>query len=118
MGLLLFDEIKGLSDDRKHNKFKFLRDEIQLSTEKQLLCTYTNGLVDRDHKMVRQFQETFHSTYWEICIYQLCLEAGFSLDQSHPFPDFIIKKPSEFYIEAVVANIKQTYRTNHDFGNL
>ena len=108
MGLLLFDEIKGLSDDRKHNKFKFLRDEIQLSTEKQLLCTYTNGLVDRDHKMVRQFQETFHSTYWEICIYQLCLEAGFSLDQSHPFPDFIIKKPSEFYIEAVVANIKQT----------
>ena len=108
MGLLLFDEIKGLSDDRKHNKFKFLRDEIQLSTEKQLLCTYTNGLVDRDHKMVRQFQETFHSTYWEICIYQLCLEAGFSLNQSHPFPDFIIKKPSEFYIEAVVANIKQT----------
>lgn len=108
MGLLLFDEIKGLSDDRKHNKFKFLRDEIQLSTEKQLLCTYTNGLVDRDHKMVRQFQETFHSTYWEICIYQLCLEAGFSLDQSHPFPDFIINKPSEFYIEAVVANIKQT----------
>lgn len=108
MGLLLFDEIKGLSDDRKHNKFKFLRDEIQLSTEKQLLCTYTNGLVDRDHKMVHQFQETFHSTYWEICIYQLCLEAGFSLDQSHPFPDFIIKKPSEFYIEAVVANIKQT----------
>ena len=108
MGLLLFNEIKGLSDDRQHRKFRLLRDEIQLSTEKELLCTYTNGLVDRDHKMVRQFQETFHSTYWEICIYQLCLEAGFSLDQSHPFPDFIIKKPSEFYIEAVVANIKQT----------
>jgi len=63
--------------------------------------------MDRDHKMVRQFQETFHSTYWEIIIYQLCLEAGFSLDQSHPFPDFIVKSPSEFYIEAVVANIKQ-----------
>lgn len=108
MELLLFDEIKGLPDDRKHSKFKLLRDEIQLSVEKQLLCTYTNGLVDRDNKMVRQFQETFHSTYWEICIYQLCLEAGFSLDQSHPFPDFIIKNPSEFYIEAVVANIKQT----------
>ena len=108
MELLLFDEVKGLSDERKHSKFKILRDEVQLSTEKQLLCSYTNGLVDRDHKMVRQFQETFHSTYWEIIIYQLCLEAGFSLDQSHPFPDFIIKKPSEFYIEAVVANIKQT----------
>ncbi len=107
MELLLFDTINGLPDDRQHRKFKLLRDEIQLSAERQLLCTYTDGLVDRDHKMVRQFQETFHSTYWEICIYQLCLEAGFSLDQSHPFPDFIIKKPSEFYIEAVVANIKQ-----------
>lgn len=108
MKLLLFDEVKGLSDDKKHEKFKMLRDEIQLLSEKQLLCSYTNGLMDRDHKMVRQFQETFHSTYWEIVIYQLCLEAGFSLDQSHPFPDFIIKSPSEFYIEAVVANIKQT----------
>ena len=108
MELLLFDKIKGLPDNRQHEKFKILRDEIQLSAEKRLLCAYTDGLVDRDHKMVRQFQETFHSTYWEICIYQLCLEAGFSLDQSHPFPDFIIKKPSEFYIEAVVANIKQT----------
>lgn len=108
MELLLFDKISGLSDNKQHSKFKLLRDEIQLSSEKKLLCSYTNGLVDRDHKMVRQFQETFHSTYWEICIYQLCLEAGFSLDQSHPFPDFIIKQPSEFYIEAVVANIRQT----------
>lgn len=107
MKLLLFDKIKGLSDDKQHEKFRFLRDSIQLSAEKRLLCAYTDGLVDKDHKMVRQFQETFHSTYWEICIYQLCLEAGFSLDQSHPFPDFIVKKPIEFYIEAVVANIKQ-----------
>lgn len=108
MELLLFDKVKGLSDEKRHKKFKILRDEIQLGRERQLICSYTNGLVDRDHKMVRQFQETFHSTYWEIIIYQLCLEAGFSLDQSHPFPDFIIKRPSEFYIEAVVANIKQT----------
>lgn len=66
MELQLFDEVKGLSDDKKHEKFKMLRDEIQLLSEKQLLCSYTNGLMDRDHKMVRQFQETFHSTYWEL----------------------------------------------------
>ena len=89
MEILLFDEVKGLPDKRKHKKFKILRDEVQLLAEKSLLCSYTNGLVDRDHKMVRQFQETFHSTYWEIIIYQLCLEAGFFLDQSHPFPDFL-----------------------------
>lgn len=108
MELLLFNEIKGLFDDMKHMKFKLLKDEIQLSAEKQLLCNYTDGLLDRDKKMVRQFQETFHSTYWEIIIYQLCIEAGFSLDQTHSFPDFVIKKPNEFYIEAVVSNIKQT----------
>lgn len=105
----LFSAINGLSDDKQHDKFKFLRDEVQLIHEKMLLSSYTNGLVDRDHKMVREFQETFHSTYWEIILYQLCVEqAGFVLDQTHPFPDFIIKKPIEFYIEAVVANIKQT----------
>ena len=68
MELLLFDKIKGLPDNRQHEKFKILRDEIQLLAEKRLLCAYTDGLVDRDHKMVRQFQETFHSTYWEMLI--------------------------------------------------
>lgn len=28
MELLLFDEVKGLSDERKHSKFKILRDEV------------------------------------------------------------------------------------------
>lgn len=108
MQLPLFDKIDGLAEEKQHTKFKFLRDEILLRNEKLLLCSYTDGLVDKDNKMIRQFQETFHSTYWEIIIYQVCLEAGFSLDQSHNFPDFIIKKPCEFYIEAVVSNIKQT----------
>lgn len=107
MKLPIFDKIEGLVEEKKHAKFKFLRDEIQLLSEKDLLSSYTEGMVDKDNKMVRQFQETFHSTYWEIIIYQLCLEAGFSLDQSHNFPDFIIKAPCEFYIEAVVSNIKQ-----------
>ena len=102
MQLPLFDKIDGLAEEKQHTKFKFLRDKILLRNEKLLLCSYTDGLVDKDNKMIRQFQETFHSTYWEIIIYQVCLEAGFSLDQSHNFPDFIIKKPCEFYIEAVL----------------
>jgi len=107
MTLPLFEDIKGLKPQNQHPKYCYLRDEIQLNAEKELLLAYTEGFIDRDNKVVRQFQETFHSTFWEICLYQLCLEAGFSLDQSKPYPDFCIIKPFEFYIEAVVANIKQ-----------
>lgn len=108
MNLPIFDKIKGLSEDKQHAKFKLLQSNFQFRGEKGLLYSYTDGLIDKDKKMVREFQETFHSVYWEICIYQLCIEAGFSLDQTHNIPDFNIKTPSEFYIEAVISNIKQT----------
>ena len=61
MQLPLFDKIDGLAEEKQHTKFKFLRDEIQLRNEKLLLCSYTDGLVDKDNKMIRQFQETFQA---------------------------------------------------------
>lgn len=106
MKLNLFEDIKGIDDTKQHPKVRLLKNNLQLKSEKEMLIDWTEGLVDRDNKFVREFQETFHSSFWEIFLYKLFIEAGFELDQSHQMPDFIIKSPQEVYVEAVTANIR------------
>ena len=102
----LFENIKGVKKNQRHPKVRFLDTSEQVRAEKNILNEWTKGFVDRDNKFARQFQETFHSSFWEIYLYKLFAEAGFELDQSHQTPDFIIKKPYEVYVEAVTANIR------------
>lgn len=102
----IFAEIKGLDELTQHTKFKFINNNWQMLGEKEILKSWTNGMIDKDGKMVREFQETFHSSFWEFFLFKLFQDAGFILDQSHQMPDFIIKAPSDMYVEAVVANIK------------
>lgn len=104
----IYDHVKNLSDKRVHDKFRLLRDEFNLLNEKELLQSWTFDMVDKDHKMVRQFQESFHSCFWEFYLFAVFKELGFILDQSHQIPDFIVRAPSKFYVEAVVSNIKES----------
>ena len=46
--------------------------------------------------------------------HKLFMEAKFELDQTHQMPDFIIKAPTEFYVEAVVTNIKNAGRKENE----
>lgn len=115
----LFEVVKGLNRKKLHNKFLLLKNESQLLHEKNMLQKWSEGLVDKDNKFVREFQETFHSCFWELFLYRLFKSAGFDLDQSHQTPDFVIKKPEEVYVEAVIANIsksgkKESERTLED----
>ncbi len=110
MKLDLYKNIKGVDETKQHNKFLLLNNESQLKYEKEILFNWTEGLKDKDKKFVREFQETFHSSFWEMYLYKLFIEAKFELDQSHPMPDFVIKSPIEFYVEAVVAKIKDIGR--------
>lgn len=114
MMLNIFEEIENLPEEKQHEKFKLLKSNWQFSSEKQMLLEWTNGFVDRDNKIVRQFQETFHSTLWEIYLYQLLKEIDAELDQTHDRPDFKVMSPIEFYIEAVTANIKDTGRKENE----
>lgn len=98
----LFKPIKKLPDDRCHPKFLILRD--QRPFERMIIENWANGMEDRDRKFVREFQETFHSAFWEILIYRILTDAGYDLDQTHPMPDFYIKSP-KIFIEAVTANV-------------
>ena len=114
MKLNLFDNIKGVDESKYHPKYLFIKNDPQMCYIRQMLVDWTEGFVDRDGKIVREFQETFHSSFWEIYLYKLLTSAGYKLDQTHPMPDFIINYPFEIYIEAVIANIKKTGRKEEE----
>ena len=61
----IFSTVKGLEESKQHTKFKLLNQEAQMLNEKRILESWTNGMIDKDGKMVREFQETFHSCFLE-----------------------------------------------------
>lgn len=102
----LFEPLKNVNKNQWHTKFKLLKENPYGGGERAILQHWVEGLVDRDHKMVQEFQKTFHASFWEFYLYACFKKAGFVLDQSHNRPDFMIKAPYAMNVEAVVANIK------------
>lgn len=107
MELDLFEKIENLDESKLHEKFLFLRDYEELSGARSILKSWTKDFCDRDNKIVKEFQTTFHSSLWEFYLFSVFKEAGLKIDQSKDRPDFMIKEPYNFNVEAVVANIKQ-----------
>jgi len=87
-----------------------LRDTPTLEGEREIILNWTDGFIDRDNKIIKEFQTTFHSSFWEFYLYRIFCEMNFEIDFSKDRPDFIIKKPYEIFIEAVVSNIKKEGR--------
>lgn len=112
----LFEQI-GINEEKLHPKFLILKNQM-IFGEQQIINDWIKGFVDRDNKIVKEFQTTFHSSFWEFYLNALFQEAGFSIDYSENRPDFIITSPIPFYVEAVVSNIKKEGITedkrNHD----
>lgn len=108
-------KIKGdISTDKYHKKYKIIRDNPVGMGERAIIQDWVDGMIDRDNKMVYEFKTTFHSCFWEFYLHACFKELGFQLDQSYNRPDFIIKSPVVFYVEAVVANIKDKGRPESD----
>lgn len=73
--------------------------------ERDLFNKWAEGFVDRDGKIIKEFQTTFNSTFWEIYLYACFKDYNFEIDFSKQSPDFSLKsKGSEFIIEAATAN--------------
>jgi hypothetical protein len=108
MTLDLFQKINDIEKAQLHPKFKLLRDNILLDGERKVITNWTDGFIDRDNKIIKEFQTSFHSSFWEFYLYAVIKEAGFSTNFSHDRPDFIITSPIEMNIEAVVSNIKNS----------
>lgn len=106
----IFNEL--VPEDKQHPKFKFLKK--QLTGEKEILEDWVQGFEDRDGKIIKEFQTTFHSTFWEFYLFAIFKEAEFKINFDHNRPDFIITSPEDLYIEAVTSNIKQDGRKEED----
>lgn len=106
--LNIFQEC-GINESQLHTKFKLLRDEFSLKNEREILQDWTKDFIDRDNKIVKEFQTSFHSSFWEFFLNALFSEAKFEVDRDPKKnrPDFILTNPIEMYVEAVVANIKK-----------
>ncbi len=73
--------------------------------ERERLLGWCDGFVDRDGKLVEEFQTTFNSTFWEIYIYAVLKKYGFEIDWDHSSPDFCVSTDNvDFVIEATTAN--------------
>jgi hypothetical protein len=120
----LFQELPQIPKDKLHPKFCLLRDSLTMDGERKIITSWTEGFIDRDNKIVEEFQKTFHSAFWEFYLHHLFMERGFTIDYSKNRPDFIITDPVRMAVEAVVSNIKQDGRdesTRNEwdlFGNL
>jgi hypothetical protein len=114
VGINIFKNIKEIEEEEFSPKFKFLRDNEMLKNEKEILKKWVEEFIDRDGKIIKEFQTTFHSSFWEFYLFNLFKEVGFNIDLSKKRPDFMIKEPYEINVEAVVSNIKQNGKSEKE----
>jgi hypothetical protein len=92
-----------VAEEKLHKNFSsVLRAEQRLDREG--LQLWSEGFPDRDGKLVKEFQTTFNSSFWEIYLYAMLKEIGAKLDFSHPAPDFSVElQGKKFVVEAAIA---------------
>ncbi|PLC59433.1 hypothetical protein [Photobacterium carnosum] len=103
----VFAKIPNLPEDKLHDKFKLLRDEYYYKGAREIINDWTKDFHDRDNKIALEFQTTFHSAFWEFYLNAVFKKLGLSLQEKYNRPDFIIEGEYEFFVEAVVSEIKK-----------
>ncbi|WP_312444559.1 hypothetical protein [Lacrimispora sp.] len=109
MILDIFNPELGARKEDWHPKVKLL-DRPGLIGQKKTLENWTDGFLDRDGKIIREFQKNFHSSFWEFFLYAMFKEIGFQIDMTHHAPDFMVTAPYKINVEAVIANIREKGR--------
>lgn len=76
--------------------------------DRDILNLWADGFPDRDKKFVKEFQTTFNSCFFEVYLYRLFKDLGFSFDWSFARPDFILEKNGiNFIVEATISSNAQ-----------
>jgi hypothetical protein len=76
-----------------------------MKAERELFNQWADGFVNRDGKLLEEFQITFNSTFWEIYLFACFKEYEFEIDWSHQSPDFCLTaKGVDVVVEATTAN--------------
>ncbi|MFK4474926.1 hypothetical protein ABH897_004694 [Paenibacillus sp. RC73] len=86
-----------------HKNFLALRNDVAVQ---KVLNSWLEDFKDRDNKIIKEFQTTFNSSFWEFYLFACFKELGFSFDFSKAAPDFHLrsKEGNEFFVEAVITN--------------
>lgn len=80
----------------------------QREGEREVVAAWAEGFEDRDGKLVKEFQTTFNSTFWEVYLFAVFKAYGFTVDWKHSSPDFVLETPKGgVVVEAVTANAAQ-----------
>jgi len=104
-GMNLFAPV--VAPERFHKNFASVLVPFR-EAERLLLELWADGFVDRDGKLVEEFQTTFNSSFWEIYLYAVFKQYGFTIEWSHATPDFTVSSHiCDFVVEATTANSAQ-----------
>ncbi|AMK12803.1 hypothetical protein [Pseudodesulfovibrio indicus] len=93
-----------IPEDKLHPNFKVLRAESNRYA-RNTISSWTEGFVDRDGKIIQEFQSTFNSSFWEFYLNASFNTLGFNIDYSYDRPDFLLDKGGRTYaVEATISN--------------
>jgi hypothetical protein len=87
----LFDRLPRLPESKLHPLFLAVRDSRSHTAARGLMDRVFSEHVDKDHNFIREFQtDGFSARVWELSLFGYVGEQSYTLDHSHPMPDFII----------------------------
>lgn len=93
-----------VSEENLHPNFQHVYKSSMYQAQRELLSDWASEFIDRDKKFVKEFQTTFNSSFWELYLFKLFKELGYSIDMSNATPDFLVKNNScEIVVEAAIC---------------
>ncbi len=106
-GFKLFKDVIPTED--QHPLYVMLKNEKRFEAARNILSEIVNSFIDNDGHFEREFQSmNFQSKLWELYLHIYIHNAGFSVDNNHPAPDFEVNFFSKkVFIEAVTVNPSQ-----------
>lgn len=108
-----------VDENKLHHNFKYMLNPNEIHV-RNLLNLWTEDFVDRDNKMVKEFQTTFNSVFWELYLFNLFKHFQLTVNFTKQTPDFFINEYNGICVEAVIANNAQnaTQEWEADFTNI
>jgi hypothetical protein len=100
MSLDLFSPL--VNAKRLHPNFVHVAGEKD-DAVRAVLRDWSDGFVDRDGKLVIEFQTTFNSAWWELYIHAVLKSLGVRVDFGFDAPDFVATDAG-FVMEATIAS--------------
>lgn len=91
---------------KQHARFRMLDTGPGYAAARALISNMMRWYEDRDGNFIEQFQSTgFDARIWELYLYAMLVEAGFSVSFPKPAPDFLaVGLNGRFSVEATTVN--------------